>query len=357
MVDIRRLLQLTNEKYPSYGDEPLTDGTFSSNGAPTPLGPDISVAAPPRQAEPPYVPPEPPIDMPGVRPHLSQQQLAEMMGADNLPQRQGMFGVKGTLRDVLGLIGDSLLGGAKMKPIYAPIRERENLSDAMSGFTDNPQQAIQALLGAGRPDVAMALQEQAANIAWKKEQQALLRDKTVNESGNDERKSYADGVKLFGQAAGAVARIKDPKLRERYLPALQKIKDTYGLGEEFYIPGPGEEFDPALYEAYLSGGTPATVQYNAPFTERRIDLQERNTEANELRASRAPQGRAPRAETSDEREIRLGNTPADQLSPGEASWLAGRPSRNRRGRGSGTSSTPSGGGRKSVFRNGKLVPQ
>ena len=48
--------------------------------------------------------------------------------------RRGMFGVKGTLRDILGVLGDAFLIQSGNAPIYGPTRREERISDAMAAF-------------------------------------------------------------------------------------------------------------------------------------------------------------------------------------------------------------------------------
>jgi hypothetical protein len=52
----------------------------------------------------------------------------------------------------------------------------------------------------------------------------------------------------------------------------------------------------------------------------------------EITRSRPPQGRAPRAETDSEREIRIGNMDPADRSPGEQAWYRNRQSGNNGGR-------------------------
>lgn len=77
--------------------------------------------------------------------------------------RKGMFGTKGTLRDVLGVLGDAFLVQGGEKAIYGPQRQREKAGDAMFGATDNPQQAAERLAAAGFTEEAQDLLKQVAD--------------------------------------------------------------------------------------------------------------------------------------------------------------------------------------------------
>lgn len=84
-----------------------------------------------------------PIEVTAPRqPGLSLPQLMNTKALGNAqkaaeiaPERKGMFGVKGTLRDVLGILGDALLVGSGNKPVYFPGRQQEKIADAYAGFT------------------------------------------------------------------------------------------------------------------------------------------------------------------------------------------------------------------------------
>src|SRR3546814_16989240 len=51
-----------------------------------------------------------PVDLSGVRGRqLSQEEYRRSLPYENLPEHKGMFGLKGTLRDVVGMLGDAFL--------------------------------------------------------------------------------------------------------------------------------------------------------------------------------------------------------------------------------------------------------
>lgn len=97
------------------------------------------------------------------------------------PVHKGLFGMKGTLRDIVGILGDALIaGGGGKGPIYMPQRQRERISDAMLGYQNDPQQTIATVAGLD-PETATSLQrnyleelKQKADLeeARRKEQEA-----------------------------------------------------------------------------------------------------------------------------------------------------------------------------------------
>jgi len=138
---------------------------------------------------------------------------------DELIPRKGMFGVKGTLRDVLGLIGDSLLVGGGKQAIYRPVREQEKLGSAIYGYNANPQAAIDRA-AIVNPEAAMDLQKQY---------------------GQDKRTDQLIAQQVLGAqqkartTLGSMAQglMKNPQLYAQYRPQLQALSDKYELGHTF----------------------------------------------------------------------------------------------------------------------------
>lgn len=94
-----------------------------------------------------------PVSVPQSREMPAEEDYDPVEG---MRRPQGMFGVKGTLRDVIGLLGDAFLTQAGRDPIYGPGREREREAEAMLGFAENPMEAVQRLARVN-PDSAQKL--------------------------------------------------------------------------------------------------------------------------------------------------------------------------------------------------------
>ena len=73
-------------------------------------------------------------------------------------QHKGMFGVKGTFRDILGLMGDAFLVQSGNKPVYAPQRKLERMQDAMDLYLRNPTDGIAAMATVD-PDAAYRMDQ------------------------------------------------------------------------------------------------------------------------------------------------------------------------------------------------------
>jgi hypothetical protein len=61
------------------------------------------------------------------------------------PQHKGLFGIHGTLRDIIGGLGDAFLVQSGNKPLYSIQRQQEKEGDAMRDFVSNPLAAVQRL--------------------------------------------------------------------------------------------------------------------------------------------------------------------------------------------------------------------
>lgn len=90
-----------------------------------------------------------PIDeMSGIQSALAQN----AMRAPPPQQRRG-----GGLGNILGMLGDAISIGAGGQPLYQQRRRQEAVSGAMQNFMDDPRAAVQALLQAGEPEMAIQL--------------------------------------------------------------------------------------------------------------------------------------------------------------------------------------------------------
>lgn len=166
----------------------------------------------------------------GVRPMVQQdgpqtnvsnrsynQELADVQA--NQPQRRGAFGAKGTLRDILGTLGDAFLVQSGNKPVYGPRRDREQNADAMAGFTDNPLAAIERL---GHNDPA------AAEELYKTYQTDQLKNaqlQSLNASREDLAQSRQDkrNDTFYRRASNMLAGVETP---EDVAAVSQLIRDT-----------------------------------------------------------------------------------------------------------------------------------
>lgn len=251
------------------------------------------------------------------------------------PKRAGMFGMKGTLRDVLGTLGDAFLVQGGAKPVYAPRKEQEREMDAMAGFSANPLAAVERLVAAGRTEEAAELYDdiqqnkvrtaQMESLKASREDQAMTR----GQARFDKARLYTSALL---NAAG-----DDP---ERLGYALQQAeRAAAAAGTTLEELGIEESMTPAQREVYAQAGMNTYQQEGLKYreraldqTDRRIDITEQqgaqriaiarqNAETARQRMLKSGSRGSNRAETTLEYFKALEKIPADQRSPDQNAWM------------------------------------
>lgn len=283
--------------------------------------------------------PAPPITVTGQQPEPMERMPIDSIpeGMDNgmileeaarargeAPPRSGLFGMKGTLRDVLGTVGDAFLIQSGNNPIYSPIRRNENMADAMAGFTGGPegqQAAMERLAAGGFGDQAFELAKQAQAQLNQNLTQQLNQAEFGADREDAATKRYGEGSEMFARVMGAT----NAETYERMKPILQRMKEAYGLGDEFMIP---DTFDNDYTQSIAYSGMPTSRQFSTQQGEQRIQQGERRLDQGDYRnetgrisATRPRASSQPRAQTDSERAIAIQDKPASERTPGERAWL------------------------------------
>lgn len=212
--------------------------------------------------------------------------LEELLEArEGNPQRKGMFGIKGTLRDILGTVGDAFLVQSGNKQVYAPQRAQERRADAMAGFTQDQMAAVERMAQED-PDTAIKLYEYVQSNAAKEQAAAAARQKAQVES-------VEKGGRIIGQISGS---IKSQEAYDRNKSRLQYVIDTYGLGDFVKLP---EKYDAEFISELEKAGMQVNQQITTSQGERRLDqgevrnkISQQRADADTTRANRPPAGRA-----------------------------------------------------------------
>lgn len=260
------------------------------------------------------------------------QLLEAQAAADNAPERKkGYFGTKGTLRNILGTISDAFLvqGGAEAQ--YAPLRERERMADAMTGFTQNPDAAAERMAYGGFADGAIKVQN---NAVTQQQKAAELQGQNAGRESLDKDRQWTNIKEGRNQVARWYSAATTPErmlIAQRYTEALAKR-----LGVPVSELGsPQSEDERAVLSA---GDMTVNQQQMLPLAERRTATGERNADTSRINATRprpGPAPRQPRAQTDEERLERAYNTPPAQRSEYQKSLIERK---ERVGRGTGRSS-------------------
>lgn len=278
-----------------------------------------------------------PMDMPRQQNVVETpvEEAIEVEARDPI-QHKGLFGVKGTLRDVLGLLGDSYLMVNGRNPYYAGIRRQELASDQLAGryqnneeenFINNPLLAIQRLAESGYGEQAQSLYQDYTKNKAAEAQAALGQAQLARQNARDDQlakqgdttaqKNFIEGVlsKLYAGVSDEASLALANKWAESKLA---------GLGLEGY------RLPKNLKEAGRFGIQPYQQQRLEDFDEGlNIQQQRANTDAATAR---------PRADTPLEEYRRLSGIPEERRTPEQKAFMqkytsTGRGSRRRTGGG------------------------
>lgn len=233
-------------------------------------GEDITVTAP-QSVNPQQVPA---VLQQSLEPlQATPEQLQKMAPLEGLPAHKGIFGIKGTLRDVLGTLGDALLVGSGNKAIYQPGRQQEKVSDALVGYGPGKEADAIARVMQVNPEMGMKLYQD-----W----QGRLNDQAkidaqieVARTGTRSKQS-ANQIQKIKVAQQWAANTKDPAV-------LASIKN--------WIQDPDATLDD-IPDNLL--GLAATTPYQRELVRQgdaRIGISQQQADAATTRASRAPAGR------------------------------------------------------------------
>lgn len=275
----------------------------------------------------PVRPPLPPLQDNRVAPQ--QEVLKELI------PRQGMFGTKGTLRDILGTLGDAFLVQSGNKAVYQPQRQQEKMGSAMLEFSKDPMAAAERLAAQGFPEQAQAVLEYAGNQQLKKAQIQSLADTRDSQIATRKEKLIND---LGNYSARMIAKVRTPEELAIAKDAIQNRLLRAGI-DPVDLYGPEGMDALTLESAPVFGRGDMTVnqQENTELGRGRLDVSrgqlevaERNAASSETRAAasminaRKPRsgGRAPQpTEASELSRIRGMVNRGEQLSPGDrATW-------------------------------------
>ena len=254
------------------------------------------------------------VEFPGNRNVLEEAQYS----MEQAPERKGMFGMKGTLRDILGTVGDAFLIGTGRNAIYTPGREREKMGDAMAGFTGSPESvraSAERLAALGYVDEAQKLIQQYEQQQLRNAQLESLEASRASQASDRAAGNFTDAMDRIGRAFATDA---PPELK---LEFAGRIAQAYGTSLEEL----GIRPDITPEEMAMIAGSDMTVnqQRNFPLAERRVATGEYNAQTGRINANRPRRGPQPRnpTEASELARIRNRLNNGEPLSEGDkATW-------------------------------------
>lgn len=158
-------------------------------------------------------------------------------------EHKGMFGIKGTWRDVLGGIGDSLLIGTGGQAIYRPIRDREKIGDITANFTNDPELTIQQLHQNGYPEVAAEYEKRYAEAQAQEAEANRWQSEYDLDVAEDNRKQVEYENKVFGTGLTLMASATDQASWTRARTKVLAYWERAAPGKPFPFDIP-ETYDP-----------------------------------------------------------------------------------------------------------------
>ena len=188
---------------------------------------------------------------------------------------KGAFGMKGTLRDIVGILGDAFLVQSGNKAIYQPQREKERLGDAMAGSSIDPIGARERAMGV---DPAFATE-----YGLKTEENTNAANRVRAQGLEGDRKNFNDALATVSQMYAAAITTGTPKALADAEQGARIISQRTGIPMEQLLAGN----DPNLI-----AGRGATVnqtlrlpQYERGLDQgdRRLDIQMRSAKDREAR--------------------------------------------------------------------------
>lgn len=202
--------------------------------------------------------------------------------------RRGMFGMKGTLRDVLGVLGDAFLMQSGNAPIYAHRRRQEQISDAMAGYADKPLEAIERVAYYD-PAMAVELKKEYETNLLRNAQQQSLQD-TRDSQIEDRNYNRVKDVRPTAQAILAQSGAYDPatgQLTPDAQAALRVLANQAGVPVEELV---GEGLSPQGMRLLGEAGMTVNQLRNLPIAQQRADASTSQARSSAIRAARPPAG-------------------------------------------------------------------
>lgn len=232
--------------------------------------------------------------------------------------RRGKFGVKGTLREILGTLGDAFLVQGGRDAVYEPRRQREREGDALFGFTNDPLQAIERL-ATENPKYAQELYNDYLVNESRESQLASLEGSRQDQARNRQRDDVRVGrnqVARWMQAAG-----DNPARINHVYTLASKLAEELGVPlEDLGLTGPNLSADERAVIA--AGDMSVNQQEMLPRRDRQLDISQENAESARIAATRPrnPPPR-PRADTDQEYYRDLSQVPPNQRTVEENEWM------------------------------------
>lgn len=162
----------------------------------------------------------------------------------------GAFGIKGTFRDILGVLADGFLVGSGNKPMYAPMRQQEKMAQAMQGYSSQDPAERMASVEA----VMKINPEAGAEMLDRLRRESADAAKAQREAQKDRLDMQADELKVMeavGGAAAGLMRGANPATYEALRERAVGLGSKYGIDIGSRLP---ESYDEAAVSSFVESG-------------------------------------------------------------------------------------------------------
>ena len=213
------------------------------------------------------------------------------------PPHHGLFHVSGTLRDVLGTLGDAFLTQAGHNSVYAPRRQEEKLSDALTGFnqpkTYNPDGTVKTDPFAaaitrvsalpGGAEIASKLYEQNQANQFRAANISSQIDARTNRNQQQHEVTLNNGRKQIGGIMAAAT--ANPKLAPLAIQQAYAYAKANGLDPENEL-GLKPDMTREEMALYGQGTMNANQQAMVPIKQQNADAATQNAQARTITANK-----------------------------------------------------------------------
>lgn len=138
----------------------------------------------------------------------------------SMPEPKGLFGIKGDMRSILGILGDSLSVGAGGTAKFTAGNQQRKAQATMRDFATNPLASIQAMADVD-PEMARKLYDDY-------QKQIIAKDKDAREAAKDNLELSDKTLSLEDKVRANVAAMVRSSGNESTYPALKKQAEAYG---------------------------------------------------------------------------------------------------------------------------------
>ena len=192
--------------------------------------------------------------------------------AEEAADYKGMFGVKGTLRDVLGVLGDAFLVQGGAGKVYEPRRQQERAAASMAGMSRDPYAAGERTIGV---DAALGrdIIDQADQQAFRRQQLASQNAARQSLIDKRDRDAAADALEYGQSVLFQPGAIGPNGVSSSALQALQFAANAAKMPLEAFIQSI-EESSPEAARLIAGAGLSPKEQTTAAQGERRLNITE-----------------------------------------------------------------------------------